>query len=286
MKIVDSLDQIPELQGPIALSIGTYDGVHLGHQMIIKKLKQKVRKEGNTVLLTFSNHPSSYLFPNSPAPLLTTADHRLDLLKETGIDLVIALPFNQAFASQSYETFFSSLREKLPFDHLIVGEDARFGKGRAGGPKELEALGIPVTYLKKDGISSGVIRQLIEKGELKKAKKMLGRPYTLRLPFERFNVIQENDGQYRWETGVDKLCLLPSAVYGVDLVIDKRKVPGIAFYRGTQNIRGETELSLTLYFEKELPTASFIDIVFLAHLHDELDPNLSIGTFKTEPSLI
>ncbi|MBF5058533.1 hypothetical protein [Candidatus Neptunochlamydia vexilliferae] len=286
MNVVHSLDQIPELQGPIALSIGTYDGVHLGHQMIIKRLRKETRKKGSTVLLTFLNHPSTYLSPNAPVPLITTTDHRIALLKEAGVDLVIALPFNQTFARQSYQEFFTALKEKLPFDHLIVGEDARFGKERAGGPDELQALGIPITYLKKDGISSGAIRQLIEKGELKKVKKMLGRPYIIRLPFDQGNVIRENDGQYRWETGVSQLSLLPSAVYGVDLMADEKKVPGIAFYRGTQNIQKETELSLTLYFEKELPAAPFIDITFLAYLHDELDPNLSLGNFKTEPSLV
>ena len=122
MKIVTSLEEIPKLEGPIALSIGMYDGVHLGHQLLLNRLQKLTRKGGTRVLLTFSNHPSHLFTPNRPVPLISRLEHRLKLL-EGKVDLVIVLPFTQAFANQTYSIFFASLREFLPFDFLIVGED-------------------------------------------------------------------------------------------------------------------------------------------------------------------
>lgn len=277
MKVVNSIFDIPKLEGPIVLTIGVFDGVHLGHQAILKELHKRTKKGGTRVALTFSNHPSTYLNPNSPIPFILPFDQRLGLLEEEGIDLVIALPFDQTFASQTYEEFFRKLHEALPFEHLIVGDDARFGKDRAGGPKEIEGLNLfRVDYLKKEThhkeiISSGTIRSYIEKGNLKKVKKMLGRPYSLRLPFDALNVIREDEVQYKWVTGAEKIVLLPSAVYAVDLETAGKKVSAIAFYRGTRTINNETELSLTLIFEKELSPTNEIEITFVSYLHNGLE---------------
>lgn len=273
MKVATSLSDLPDFKAPVSLTIGVYDGLHLGHQAILKQL----HKETHKVVLTFSNHPSTYLTPNSPTPLLISLQHRLKLLEELGIDLVIALPFTASFANQSYAEFFTNLAKALPIKHLVVGDDALFGKERKGGPLEVQALNLfQVTYLPKqtyhkEVISSEAIRSYLEQGDLKKVKKMLGRPYSLRLPFGAQHVIQDSDAQYQWTTGVEKLSLLPSAVYAVDLSAKGKKTPGIAFYRGYGSIRNETTLSLTLIFEKELPPAEEIEITFISYLDNELE---------------
>ncbi len=283
MKIVRSIEEIPKLEEPIALSIGVYDGVHLGHQLILSKLSKLTRKGGSRILLTFSNHPSTLLTPNSPVPQIASLEHRLDLLKEYKLDLVIVLSFTQAFANQSYESFFGYLRTYLPFNHLVVGEGARFGKSQAGSPEKIHRLGWNTKYLSKEtyhkeSISSDVIRKALQDCNLKKVKKMLGRSYSISLPFDKTNVIRENEVQYKWVTGTEKLCLLPSAVYAVDLLSKGKPLPAIAFYHGTQNITGETNLFLTIYFEKEIPESDHIEIVFVSYLHDELDPDF--GAFS------
>lgn len=293
MKIAYFLEDIPELEKPISLSIGIYDGVHLGHQTILKQLHKETRKEGSRVLLTFSNHPSTHLTPNNPIPLINSLQHRLNLLSQYDLDLIIILPFDAQIANLSYEAFFEKLRAFLPFDHLIVGEDARFGKGRAGGQSEIKALPWKTHYLnketyQKEPISSGRIRHALEKGDLKKVKKMLGRPYSIHLPFDQLNVIQENEDQYKWVTGTEKLCLLPSAVYAVDLYNGEKKIPAIAFYRGVQTLQRETKLNLTLYFEKKIPPSDHIEIIFVSYLYNELDPKSSkaslLETLKPELS--
>ncbi|MDJ0651834.1 MAG: hypothetical protein QNJ27_02340 [Simkaniaceae bacterium] len=288
MKVINSIFDIPYFEKPVLLTIGVYDGVHLGHQAILKQLHKESKKKEKKVVITFSNHPSTYLSPNSPAPLLFPLNQRLKLLEEQGIDLVIALPFDTEFANQTYEEFFQSLCKKLPIKHLIVGDDARFGKGRDGGPDEIEDLSLfQTTYLPKETcqkelISSRNIRSYLEKGDLKKVKKMLGRPYSLRLPFDALNVICEDDLHYKWITGAQKVCLLPSAVYAVNLYAERKKIPGIAFYRGSYSMNNETEVSLTLIFEKEVPPTDEIEIVFLSYLHDELDGE-TMTPFKADP---
>ncbi|MCB1115935.1 MAG: hypothetical protein KDK71_05640, partial [Chlamydiia bacterium] len=201
----------------------------------------------------------------------------LKLLEKEGIDLVIALPFDQTLATQAYDTFFKTLHSHLPFHHLIVGSDARFGKERLGGPQEIATLNLfQTTYLDKEAlhketISSNTIRSHLENGELKKVKKMLGRPYSLSLPFDSLNVVRQDEVQYQWVTGAENIALLPSAVYAVDLQTSGKKIPAIAFYRGYQTISKEKTFSLTLIFEKELPPSDTIEITFLSYLHDELD---------------
>lgn len=277
MKVVTDLNQIPKIEGPIALTIGIYDGVHLGHQEIFKELHKYTRKNGTRVILTFSDHPTSLFTPNQPTPLLTTLEHRLHLLESYGFDLAIVLPFNQNLASLSYDTFLHTLYEKLPFNHLVLGTDAHLGKNREGTPeavKELsKKLNFHVEYLTKETyhkepISSGRIRKLLNQGKLKKVKKMLGRPYSIYTPFR--TPIQATDGQYRLDLQFEGLCLLPSAVYGVDI----GTFPAIAFLRGSQGINGLTKLSLSVTFEHPLETTSHLDFKFVSYLYNELDPDL------------
>ena len=285
MKIVTHLDQIPRVKEPIALTIGVYDGIHLGHQLLFKELRKHTRREGTNVILTFANHPTTLLTPEKPIPLITLLDHRLHLLESFGFDLAIVLPFDQALTNLPYDTFIQNLHAQLPFDHLILGSDACFGKNRAGNPPAIHELSKTLhfhsEYLSKENyhkepISSGSIRKCLAQGDLKKAKKMLGRPYSIRIPFKQ--PTQENDVQHRLDLEIEGLCTLPSAVYAVDI----GKVPAIAFYRSTQDINGHTKLSMTLYFEQKLPDESHLTLNFISYLHNELDPELSTSATLLE----
>ncbi|MEM8727791.1 MAG: hypothetical protein AAGE99_03680 [Chlamydiota bacterium] len=277
MNVVDSILDIPHFDEAVSLTIGVYDGLHLGHQAILKQLRKESKQGLKPIVLTFSNHPSTYLRPRSAVSLIIPLNQRLKLLEEQGIDLAIVLPFDRRFADQTYQQFFQSLCKKLPIAHLVIGDDARFGTGRAGGPREIEALGLfQATYLPKETyhkepISSESIRSYLQQGDLKKVKKMLGRPYSLRLPFDPLNVIRENNIQYKWITGAEKISLLPSAVYAVDLHTVGKKIPAIGFYRGSHSIDNETRFSLTLIFEQRLAAADEIEITFVSYLHDNLD---------------
>lgn len=277
MKVIRHLDEIPPLERPIALTIGNYDGVHQGHQMILKQLGKQVRKGGSQVVLTFSNHPSTYLSPTSPSPLITSLNHRLKLLAKCGIDLTILLSFDAAFASQSAESFFNKLRAYLPFDQLIVGEDARFGKNRSGDPSVLLKLGIAASYLPKvdhhkEPISSNRIRKALIKGELKSVKKMLGRPYSLLFPFDEGSQIEEESRQYSYTAGAKNLAPLPCGIYAVNLQTETKLLPGVAFYRATRTLEQEIDITCALHFEKRLLPAENLEVTFISYLRKELDP--------------
>ncbi|MBP7074961.1 MAG: FAD synthetase family protein [Rhabdochlamydiaceae bacterium] len=145
MIIATSLDNIPTLPLPIALTIGSFDGVHLGHQHLFQELK----KHGTPVVFTFSNHPSEILRPTDvPAPILTLQE-KLELFEQFGIALTIVVPFTQDLSQIPYDQFLKDLREKLPFSTLVGGEDIRIGAHGAGNSKTLSSLGFKTVFLPK-----------------------------------------------------------------------------------------------------------------------------------------
>ncbi|WP_420422276.1 adenylyltransferase/cytidyltransferase family protein [Simkania sp.] len=290
MKVVTKLEDIPPAVTPIALTIGIFDGIHLGHQAIIKELHKLTRKTGTRVLLTFSNHPSQIFQPEAPTPLVMSFQHRLHLLKLYGIDLVIALPFTREFSQQSYIECMEALRKKLPFQELVLGEDASFGKNREGDEEHMKALadqmGFKTHYLKKERhhketISSGMIRNFIQEGKLKKIKKYLGRPYSIWKPLDPDAIKKENETLYSWSFETSELSSLPSGVYGVDFEGEPDTLPAIAFIQNAQDLSGPLS-TVTVYLESEPPNTPSVNLSFVEYLHPEIDPTL----FQSTPASI
>ncbi len=304
MKLFSQLQEIDFFPSPIALTIGVFDGIHLGHLRLIKELHYLTRKGGTRAVITFINHPSTVLFQKKYVPFLISFKHRIHLFEKYGIDLVIALPFTQEFAHQSYETFLSLVYHQLPFSHLVLGQGDAFGRNREGNETNLKILekkiGFQTHCLKKEQkykkiISSQAIRILIQEGKLKKAKKMLGRPYSLWRPFEIDLISQEEENLFSWSFEETDLCHLPSGVYGVDLEWEEKKLPAIAFLNGQTDTHTDTHknhLSVMIYFDLPHPNESFVTICFIKYLCPKIDPslfNLSqmklLETMATQPSL-
>jgi riboflavin kinase/FMN adenylyltransferase len=166
-----SLEKIPVLSKPTALAIGTFDGVHLGHQHLFQELK----KHGLPVLLTFSNHPAEILRPTQvPSPILTLSE-KINLFRQFGIAMTIVVPFTETLSTTPYDQFL----EMLPFSTLVGGEDLRLGAGGLGTKETIPALGYKTIFLPKytfDGslVSSRLIRELIKNRQFDQAKKLLG----------------------------------------------------------------------------------------------------------------
>jgi len=180
MHRVDSLDTIPQLDKPIGLTMGTFDGVHKGHQYLLGTLKSQV---ASTALLTFARHPLTFLRPHTPVKPLMTLDEKLSRLEACGLDLVIVLNFDQSIANLTYDAFLREIYRHLPFSLLVLGKGAAFGKGRAGTEplvtKLGQSMGFKTDYLNKftiDGspVSSQRIRKLRESGQEELEKKYLG----------------------------------------------------------------------------------------------------------------
>lgn len=225
---------------PVVLSIGNFDGFHLGHQALISRL-QEVAKSQNakSAVITFSSHPSTILRPNCPVPLLCTEEQKTKLLSESGIDQLYSLEFTQDFSEQSAEDFLTYLKAYLPFTHLVLGSDARLGKDRQGDKLTVEALakklGFIVEYFPDyliDGerVSSGRIRELISKGSIDQVSRLLGRPYSIYSQVIRGSGKGTAIGFPTANIGLDSLCLPPFGVYVVRLECDG------AVYKGVANI--------------------------------------------------
>jgi riboflavin kinase/FMN adenylyltransferase len=177
----------PKLQR--AVTIGVFDGVHMGHRELIGRLISEAHNRSLTAtVITFANHPQSVLNPPSP-PLLTTVEERLELLAELGVDETVVLPFTIELSRLTAEQFCREiLVGKLACKLLVVGDDFALGYRREGTVARLKELGaqlgfevIVVSSVTSEGIrvSSSEIRQLLLQGDVERANELLGKPYRI-----------------------------------------------------------------------------------------------------------
>jgi riboflavin kinase / FMN adenylyltransferase len=169
------------------VTIGSFDGVHRGHQKIVSQLTAGAHAVGApAVVLTFYPHPSFVLGKRSGPYYLTTPEERASLLGELGADFVITHPFTRDFAALTAREFIERLHSRMGFSKLLVGYDFALGRGREGDVAKLRELGKEYGYtvdvfspVEEDGqvISSSQIRQLLLEGEADQAASLLGRPY-------------------------------------------------------------------------------------------------------------
>jgi len=170
------------------LTIGVFDGVHRGHQEIVRQLTAGAHANGApAVLLTFSPHPALVL-GGVEIKCLTTPDERANLLADMGVDVVITYPFDKQTAALSPEEFMARLKEHTDLKKLFVGYDFSMGRNRAGNPARLTEIGydlgydvLPIAALQLDGqiVSSTLIRQQIGEGDVAGAAVRLGRNYMV-----------------------------------------------------------------------------------------------------------
>lgn len=171
------------------LTIGSFDGVHLGHQQLIHELNNKAhRVKAKSVVLTFDPHPAVVLSGRKDAFYLTTSNEKILLLDELNTDVVITHPFTLEISKSSAREFVLYLMEHLDFRQLWTGSDFALGKGREGNVTYLSLLGNKLNYqvhvlkpILSEGqtISSSRIRNLLKDGEIEEANKLLGRPYLI-----------------------------------------------------------------------------------------------------------
>lgn len=191
MQIFRDPAQLPTDYGSTVLSVGNYDGLHLGHRFLLGRVVERARAlHALSVAVTFEPHPSHLLRPGGGPRLITPSlRERLDLLATTGIDATVILPFTAEFSQQSAEGFVQSvLLERLRAVEVHEGDNFRFGFRAQAGVHELTALGTQFGFavhiyqpLRVHGmdVSSSRIRQLISAGDLRRARWLLGRPFSI-----------------------------------------------------------------------------------------------------------
>lgn len=220
--VVTSLDKIPQLQSPCGLTIGTFDGVHLGHQSLLQHLRTLLPMGGILTVLTFSNHPSHLFSCQAPIPLIYPPKQKVKHLFDSGADLVILVPFDNDFAQIPYDDFLTRLKKRLGFTVLTLGEGATFGQGKQGDAVAVKKLGnsldFTAEYLRKislhhHSISSGRIRGLIQQGALQSVTASLGRSYSL-----MGHPIEQGGRLFCPFPGI---CLPPQGKYAVNITQDQ-----------------------------------------------------------------
>jgi riboflavin kinase/FMN adenylyltransferase len=192
--VVTDLQQSPWANDERAvITIGAYDGVHLGHLAVIDQVRRRAAEVGaRSVVVTFDRHPASVVRPESAPRLLTSVDQKMELLESTGVDAVVVVPFDSEQAAESPESFVDRvLVQCLKTRIIVVGEDFHFGRSRNGNVDLLRKIGVeadfdvePVKLVQRlDGIdepvSSTAIRRALAGGDIKRANSMLGRPYEV-----------------------------------------------------------------------------------------------------------
>ena len=189
MKIYKSIDEYNESKSSV-VTIGTFDGIHKGHQKIFNKVIN-VSKQSNlsSVVLTFFPHPRIILNKYNDIKMIDTLDEKIEHLEKIGIDNLIIHPFDKKFSLLSADQFIKEyLVEKLKLKHIIIGYDHRFGKGREASVSDLKEYSsefnfivdeIDAQEIEKIAISSTKIRNSINQGDLKTTKKYLGRFFSL-----------------------------------------------------------------------------------------------------------
>lgn len=169
----------------IALTIGNFDGVHLGHQAMLCTLKKQAQQaELATMVMIFEPQPREFFTPDNAPPRITSLREKVMLLRTLGVDYVLVARFNHTFKNLTATAFVELLRHRLNVKHLVIGDDFRFGHDRTGDHAFLERHGVHVTAMQTvktadERISSTRVRRLLLEGDFANAAKLLGRPYSM-----------------------------------------------------------------------------------------------------------
>ena len=239
MLIFKDLSNLPKVDNTI-LTLGIFDGVHLGHKKIFEKLKKKAALLNcRNLVITFSPHPRNVIDGKEKIDLLTSMEEKIKLFEEIGIDNLLILNFTKEFSQLSSEKFFKDyIIEKIGIKEIIVGYDHHFGKGRSGDVNTLRKMGIEFGFdvttvepfkINDEAVNSTKIRKALAEGNIKTANAFLGRRYSFngiviegdkrgrKLGFPTANISIENEEK-----------LLPSlGIYAVELNIDDEKHNGL-----------------------------------------------------------
>ena len=282
MKVYRGLNGLKNSFSSPAVTLGNFDGVHLGHRHLIEGLKKKALELGGQALvLTFDPHPVRVLRPEASPPLITPLDQKLKLLEENGIDGVILAEFTKEFASQHPAAFVNDiLSDTLNAGFVLVGHDFTFGKGKEGTIDSLASFGkeagfeVEVAHALTLGgeiISSTRIRELIKSGDVNKAASFLGRPYNIE------GMVVKGHGRGKSlgfpTANIDfKAELIPQdGVYAVNVILGGQKYNGISNI-GMKPTFGDEERTVEVHifeFDESLYGRE-IDLQFVDRVREEI----------------
>lgn len=265
------------------VTIGTFDGVHVGHQKVIKDLvKSAASKNATSVLLTFFPHPRMVLQKNADIKLINTIDERIKLLEKTGLEILVIHEFTEEFSKQTALNFVkTTLVNKLNISKLIIGYDHQFGKNREGNFEQLEVYGKTYGFNVKEisqqdidnfAVSSTKIRKAIETGEIEKANRYLGYHFMLTGEVVSGKNLGEKIGFPTANLNIEEAYkLIPkTGAYIVKSEIENKTIFGMMNIGFRPTVSGKTQTIEIHFFDfnKDL-YGKTIQIDILAFLRDE-----------------
>jgi len=241
MQVFNQFGKLTQLRRKKAVvSIGTFDGLHLGHQKIIRKVVDRSKRLGATsVVLTYGRHPFEVLFPRSKSipPLITSLDQKISILREWGVQCVVLIPFSTSFSKISAEDFIRyQVCRYLNVAEFYVGKDATFGKGGEGNVRSLQRYGqkygfkvflVSQVKVGKRVISSTFIRTLIQKGKMHQIPPFLGRAYSVSGEVVQGSGIGKKLGFPTANIKPKNRLFPPNGVYAVLIKWNKRTYPAV-----------------------------------------------------------
>jgi len=283
VKVYYSLEDFNPLENAV-VTTGTFDGVHLGHQTIINRLKEIAQKEkGETVVLTFEPHPRVVIYNDTSIRLISSVREKIELLENAGIDHLIIIPFTKEFSRTTSIDFIRNiLVGRIGTKKLVIGYNHYFGRNREGSFAHLKEYGpvygfdveeIPAQEIDNVDISSTKIREAIEKGEVRLANSYLGHPFFLFGKVIEGKKLGRTIGFPTANIEVDALYkIIPAiGVYAVRVNINDRLYGGMLNIGKKPTVQNEENISIEVHvfdFSGDL-YGTEIKILFHSRIRDE-----------------
>lgn len=282
MKIVKNIAEYSDAMG-LTMSLGMFDGVHKGHQEIIKKLKKHSETHQlESALLTFWPHPRKVLQPEVEIKLLNTLEEKLQLLERFGIQKTFLQEFNDDFRNLSGEDFVKHiLLDKLHMKHIVIGYDHHFGKNKSGNFELLEKMASENNFVVEEtkavlvnglAVSSTKIRNALSEGDIITANEFLGYPYPVSGTVVAGKKIGRTIGYPTANIDVDPIKLLPkNGAYIVDVELNGQMHKGMLSIGTNPTVNGtkKTTEVYILDFDQDIYGEN-ITVYFRDYLHDEI----------------
>ena len=263
------------------ITVGTFDGVHLGHHRVLEEIAERARRSGRrSLLITFEPHPLEIVNPSAAPPLLTLAHERREVLAQSELDAVVFMPFTRELSQLTAEAFVRLLMRRYHLRELVIGFDHGMGRGRTGDVNVLRDLARRLHFsvdvveaVAVDGrsVSSSLIRRAIAGGDLARAARFLGRPYSLTAPVVPGAGRGRTIG-YRTinlELPDHRKLLPPDGVYAVR-VEWARGASGGMMHQGPRPTFGDARRSLEVHLFDDTPDlyGQMVKLFWVARLRD------------------